>query len=443
MIFVLLLLHIGQATYYTMKCQGRSRVSLGSGAYTLGVDYRGTHSRTESGKECQKWRSQSPHAHTKTYKKYPDAGLDEDWWVYSAEQNNYCRNPGNEAEGVWCFTTDSETRWERCDVPDCNAGEAMLYDAEQSSKYCTGFLKHECYPAKHGLSDDSHSSITGSGTGTHWWQASMATVIVQQVEVKANAYPLEGNMTVSLYNGGALAGTCQPFQDHTGEAYTLDCDRVAADRVRVAATSTDQEIQLWVYSIRVIIAHCSKPQAGLLNGKLAPSSDSIPSDSSYILTCNPGSKLTGPAKMKCSNGSLSSISTCMPVGSFALASLTSSDPLHSADQAIDNDLSTYSVTNPTPGAGSKPWVKVYFPASVELGEITFKTYCFSERHMIKVCAVVEGVRSTGCVLHPCGSYGEVTTTSSYDHGSMHALLVEYNTMNTKDPLILFDIKWSG
>ena len=30
--------------------------------------------------------------------------------------HNFCRNP-DDGDRVWCYTTDSDTRWEYCDVP--------------------------------------------------------------------------------------------------------------------------------------------------------------------------------------------------------------------------------------------------------------------------------------------------------------------------------------
>ena len=33
--------------------------------------------------------------------------------------HNYCRNPDNESNGAWCYTT-SGTRWEFCDIPACS-----------------------------------------------------------------------------------------------------------------------------------------------------------------------------------------------------------------------------------------------------------------------------------------------------------------------------------
>ena len=53
--------------------------------------------RTVSGKRCQKWNHQVPHAH------------DQPAW-----DHNYCRNPDSEDGGVWCYTTDPNVKWEFC-----------------------------------------------------------------------------------------------------------------------------------------------------------------------------------------------------------------------------------------------------------------------------------------------------------------------------------------
>ena len=79
-----------------------------------GQDYRGHVNSTVNDKQCQKWTSQSPHRHTRTPENYPGAGLG---------PHNFCRNPDDEM-GLWCYTTDPDTRWEYCDVgepkSDCN-----------------------------------------------------------------------------------------------------------------------------------------------------------------------------------------------------------------------------------------------------------------------------------------------------------------------------------
>ena len=67
--------------------------------------YRGCQNYTISGKACQMWNVQSPHSHSVSPDNYPDAGLG---------NHNYCRNPSNHDGGLWCYTTDQNTRWEEC-----------------------------------------------------------------------------------------------------------------------------------------------------------------------------------------------------------------------------------------------------------------------------------------------------------------------------------------
>eukprot|EP00058_Branchiostoma_floridae_P021681 XP_002607171.1 hypothetical protein BRAFLDRAFT_68034 [Branchiostoma floridae] len=76
-----------------------------------GASYRGTVSKTETGKTCQRWDSQTPHKHYYSTAKFPSSGLEE----------NYCRKTEDWTE-VWCFTTDPSTRYEICDVPVCVVG---------------------------------------------------------------------------------------------------------------------------------------------------------------------------------------------------------------------------------------------------------------------------------------------------------------------------------
>ncbi|XP_034324268.2 uncharacterized protein [Magallana gigas] len=66
-----------------------------------GSDYTGTWNKTKSGKTCQAWSSQTPHKHG-----------------FTSLPNNYCRNPDGEPH-AWCYTTDTNTRWEFCDIPQC------------------------------------------------------------------------------------------------------------------------------------------------------------------------------------------------------------------------------------------------------------------------------------------------------------------------------------
>ena len=69
--------------------------------------YRGKQTLTKGGYTCQRWDSQSPHDHEYSPKQYPDGDLD---------NNNYCRNPNTDtAHNIWCYTTDSNKRWEYCE----------------------------------------------------------------------------------------------------------------------------------------------------------------------------------------------------------------------------------------------------------------------------------------------------------------------------------------
>jgi len=73
-----------------------------------GSDYRGSVAVSVSGRTCQMWSHQTPHAHTHTHAAFPNAGLG---------GHNACRNPGGAREGVWCYTMDPSVPWELCHVP--------------------------------------------------------------------------------------------------------------------------------------------------------------------------------------------------------------------------------------------------------------------------------------------------------------------------------------
>ena len=83
----------------------------------IGEMYRGT-SRfatvTTTGLWCQKWTSQTPHAHSRTPSNYTNRGLGD---------HNFCRNPDGDSGGPWCYTRHGGVRWQYCDVrvPKCLA----------------------------------------------------------------------------------------------------------------------------------------------------------------------------------------------------------------------------------------------------------------------------------------------------------------------------------
>lgn len=65
--------------------------------------YRGCQNKTINGRTCQKWSLQSPHTHKNKPNERKGTG-----------DHNYCRNPDGEPDGIWCYTTDSNPRWEYC-----------------------------------------------------------------------------------------------------------------------------------------------------------------------------------------------------------------------------------------------------------------------------------------------------------------------------------------
>lgn len=85
-----------------------------------GKDYRGAQIRTRTGRLCQEWSAQTPHL-TNPY--LPG--------VYPYNESdltlNYCRNPQGDANTIWCFTTDTEKKWQECRpvgaiLPECANG---------------------------------------------------------------------------------------------------------------------------------------------------------------------------------------------------------------------------------------------------------------------------------------------------------------------------------
>lgn len=85
-------------------------------AQGLGTNYRGQVSVTQSGIECQLWRSRYPHNPEINFTTHPEADLKE----------NFCRNPDGSTTGPWCYTRDPSVRREECSVPDCSQGQVTL-----------------------------------------------------------------------------------------------------------------------------------------------------------------------------------------------------------------------------------------------------------------------------------------------------------------------------
>jgi hypothetical protein len=78
-----------------------------------GSEYVGKRGISKSGRPCQRWDRQFPHQHNYTLPyMFPDTTV--------TEAENFCRNPDNFRNGVWCYTTDKTMEWEYCDIPVCS-----------------------------------------------------------------------------------------------------------------------------------------------------------------------------------------------------------------------------------------------------------------------------------------------------------------------------------
>uniref|UniRef100_A0AAY4BXE5 Plasminogen n=1 Tax=Denticeps clupeoides TaxID=299321 RepID=A0AAY4BXE5_9TELE len=86
----------------------------------IGTNYRGTKTKTKTGRTCQQWNAKVPHVPNMTPEKYPKADL----------EKNFCRNPDGDASGPWCYTTDPEKRWESCQTIFCTSDECMQCNGE-------------------------------------------------------------------------------------------------------------------------------------------------------------------------------------------------------------------------------------------------------------------------------------------------------------------------
>merc|ERR1719272_1733250 len=99
--------------------------------------YRGCQTKTVSGRTCQKWTEQWPNEHSRTPDENPKM------WSKGLGDHNNCRNPDDEPNGIWCYTTDPDKRWEYCDPVHHTHAEYLAHLAAHENAAADATKAHE------------------------------------------------------------------------------------------------------------------------------------------------------------------------------------------------------------------------------------------------------------------------------------------------------------
>jgi integrin beta 3 len=119
---------------------------------------------TRNGHTCQQW---GPPHNSWTPENYPGKGLGD----HGLRAHNYCRNPDDEPDGAWCYTTDGP-RWEYCDVPECDStcGTSAAKQSDYRGTISETINERTCQkwtsttPTRHTFTPENYP---GKGLGDH------------------------------------------------------------------------------------------------------------------------------------------------------------------------------------------------------------------------------------------------------------------------------------
>ena len=207
--------------------------------------------------------------------------------------------------------------------------------------------------------------------------------------------------TVSVYKG-EVETVCGTYTGKVSIYYNkmVQCGGKRGDSVRLEQTECTQYLN--VHEIKVYgeynISECSKPD--ITNAVLAPTSATIASGASYTVTCNEGTVMSGgSAQLLCTDeGSFSaSLPSCEATGdliSLDRAEQSSTHEEYTADRAIDNKLTTKSITNATDPA----WLRVYFKNPSDVGKVVIEKgdSWLNAASCVYTVSVYDGVAETVC-----------------------------------------------
>nr|XP_006825401.1 PREDICTED: apolipoprotein(a)-like [Saccoglossus kowalevskii] len=122
-----------------------------------GSDYRGIVNITKDGENCSVWIDQTIHYHSRTPRNFPFGGLGD---------HNYCRNPDGD-DGVWCYTTNPEVRWDYCYVGEPREDCSVITVAPTTS--LPSIPSGECYTDFNGTDYRGAVNTTTNGTECQKW----------------------------------------------------------------------------------------------------------------------------------------------------------------------------------------------------------------------------------------------------------------------------------
>ena len=158
-----------------------------------GKTYRGCQTHTKTGKTCQAWSVQVPHQHDRFTENFPGAGL---------KTHNYCRNPDGEA-GIWCYTTDTATRWEYCSPLPVHSGGGAVHLTEADKVKQSAKIKPADAKGKKGKKGDKSAKGGNKAAGMIMLLAVVGGIVCALKSQMAKSQPSTGQAGSSAATGSA------------------------------------------------------------------------------------------------------------------------------------------------------------------------------------------------------------------------------------------------
>merc|ERR1740117_1781303 len=158
-------------TSFEMGCYMEADPAGESGG-AKGRSYRGLVTSTVSGRTCQKWTSDHPHAEAAAISATADKDTDGLMaWGNGVGNHNYCRNPDSSMDTPWCFTQDpnAANKKEACSIDKCPAKARDFSDEASTLATKIGSQDCQCAAQLYG------STVTTKDTAVKFLQQGQRT----------------------------------------------------------------------------------------------------------------------------------------------------------------------------------------------------------------------------------------------------------------------------